>query len=237
MIRFGFRVPLEIEKRIGYRFRDRGLLSLALMHPSYRSEHPGEDKDNQRLEFLGDAVLGMLTAVYLYREYPQLKEGGLTALRTQLASGKALSEIGAMLQLGEHLQVGRGEEITGGRGRPRMLADTLEALLGAVYLDGGLKAAEKLFEKFFMPRIQSKTVDVWEGNPKGQLQEYSQRKWKKGPRYRVSDEEGPAHARMFTVVVELPDGHKASGRAGNRRDAESRAADSVLRQLESHRPA
>jgi ribonuclease-3 len=228
----------ELERCMGYRFRDRALLEAALIHRSYRFENPGISVDNQRLEFLGDAVLGMLTAAELYRRFGDKDEGGLTTLRSQLTSGLALGRIARGINLGEYLRVGKGEERSGGRHRLAGLADALEALLGAAYVDGGLRACERIFGKLFAPAFETLDDDLWASNPKGRLQEYCQRRWKSGPRYRLH-REGPAHAAVFTAEAVAGDGLTGTGRGSNKQEAETHAAADLLRRLQAdhHRQA
>ncbi|OGV63897.1 MAG: ribonuclease III [Lentisphaerae bacterium RIFOXYC12_FULL_60_16] len=221
----------ELEKKIGYRFRDQSLLERAMIHPSYRAEHQDVDADNQRLEYLGDAVLGLLTATTLFRQFIKEPEGVLTSLRSQLTNGKTLAEMAQTLGLGAELKLGHGETESGGHRRPGAMADALEAVIGAVYLDGGMRAAEGLFKRLFGGRVETLSADAWAGNPKGQLQEYTQRVWKQSPDYRLVGRAGPAHAPSFTVQVELPDGRVAEGRASSRRLAEIHAAASMLQQI------
>jgi len=221
----------ELEKRIGYRFSKTRRLEAALTHRSFRFENEDITVDNQRLEFLGDAILGFLIAEYLYEKLPDKDEGFLTSFRSQTSSGRILAEIAMEIELGNYMRIGRGEESSGGRKRPSNLADALEAVIAAAYDDGGLRAVQKVFKKLFVSRIDSLSGDVWASNPKGQLQEYVQRRWKSGPRYHVLQRHGPPHALVFTVRVELPDGTFGVGRGSNKRDAESHAAAEVLSRL------
>jgi ribonuclease-3 len=222
----------KLEKVLGYRFRKKAFLETALMHRSFRFENDGILSDNQRLEFLGDAVLGMVTAAHLYDVMPNDDEGKLTAFRSQMTNGKALAELAAGIGLGEFIKIGKGEEASGGRERLSNLADAFESVLGAAYLDGGIAAVEVIFKKVCIPQIASLSADVWAGNPKGKLQEYAQKKWKEGPRYRVTNKEGPAHEAIFTVEVEVPGDLRASGTGVNKRDAETDAAANLLKLLE-----
>lgn len=223
----------ELEWTIGYRFRDKALLEMAVTHPSYRFESEGVEYDNQRLEFLGDAVLDLLLAESLYDALPSEAEGALTSARSRLASGRALAKHARRVGLGTFLRMGRGEEASGGRSRASSLADALEALIGAAYLDKGLKGARKLFECVFAPDWSVLAGDRLSDNPKGKLQEYAQAKWKRGPVYSVLKTEGPAHARVFSVAVRLPDGRKAQGTSGSKREAETLAAAAILKSLDA----
>ncbi|MFC1498698.1 ribonuclease III [Verrucomicrobiota bacterium] len=221
----------ELEKAVGYSFRKRKLLEAALTHRSYRFETKNVTGDNQRLEFLGDAALGFVTAAYVFSEFKKEQEGFLTALRSQVTSGVALAKVARHIDLGKYIKMGKGEEQSGGRKRASNLADALEAIVGAAYMDGGIKAVEKMFKKMFVPYMKTLSRDVWAGNPKGKLQEYCQRKWKKSPCYRMIKKEGPAHDSLFTVEVVLGDGVKERGEGRNKREAEMRAAKNALNRL------
>jgi ribonuclease-3 len=217
-----------LEKSIGYRFRDKSLLERALMHRSFRFEHDGINSDNQRLEFLGDAVLGLATAAYLFNTYLDKPEGDMTSLRSRVTSGKALAEVARKIELGDFLKMGRGEERSGGRDRASTLEDAMEAIIGAAWLDGGSRATDKIFKTLFVPHIMSLNGDVWADNPKGKLQEMVQACWKVSPEYSVIRREGPPHAAVFYVEVRLPDGKKATGSARSKQAAEADAARRML---------
>jgi ribonuclease-3 len=221
----------ELERRMGYHFRRLDWLEQALTHRSFRFERPGVTADNQRLEFLGDAVLGLLTAAHLFHEFADQDEGGLTELRSRVTSGKALTRCARELKLGLHLRIGKGEEKSGGRHRASNLADALEAIMGAAYLDGGWVACEKIFAAVFAPLIAALGQDVWAENPKGQLQEYCQRRWRAGPQYRTVRREGPAHAAVFTAEVTQGGNVYGVGRGSNKQEAETQAAVDALRRL------
>ena len=217
-----------LERSLGYRFRDRTLLETALLHRSFRFEHPNQRVDNQRLEFLGDAILGMLTAAYLFDVYTDKPEGEMTSLRSRVTSGKALAKTARTIGLGAFLKMGKGEERSGGRERASNLADALEAVIGAAWLDGGVRATDRLFKTLFQPQIASLSGDVWEGNPKGPLQELTQSRWKESPHYRVISTEGPPHEVVFEVEVKLPNDQVATGRARSKQAAEAAAARRAL---------
>lgn len=224
----------DLEDKIGYRFRKRIWIEMALTHKSYRFENQGVEHDNQRLEFLGDAVLGFVTAAHLYERFADLDEGALTAMRSQLTSGKALTHIASEIQLGVHLKMGKGEDQTGGRKRPSTLADAMEAVIGAAYFDGGDKAVGKIFKTLFLPAMNLLSSDVWNDNPKGKLQEYAQRAFRLSPRYRVVLREGPPHDTVFTVEVTMgPDNISGKGTGNSKQAAEVAAARDVLDRLDS----
>lgn len=217
-----------LEKRIGYRFKDRQLLKAALTHPSFRYENPNEDADNQRLEFLGDSVLGLLAADALMAAHPDASEGELTGLKSAIASGVSLARIAAGLNLGESLRMGRGEAAAGGAERESNLEDVLEALVGAVWLDGGLKAARKFFDRHIFQTLE--TAEPALLNPKGTLQEYAQKEGFGIPGYEVIEESGPDHDRRFTVEVTVSTfGFRGEGRS--RREAEKAAAEKAVRSM------
>jgi ribonuclease III len=218
-----------LEKTIGYVFRNKRLLEHALTHRSFRFENAGVQEDNQRLEFLGDAVLGLLTAAHVYAHFREHDEGCLTSFRSQVTSGKALAQCARELRIGEFLRIGKGEERTGGRHRATVQADALEAVIGAAYIDGGVRAVEKVFNKVFAPQIAALSGDVWDTNPKGRLQEQSQRLWKTSPQYRTVRQEGPAHAAVFTAEV-LVGGHvRGTGQGSSKQEAEKQAAQMALK--------
>jgi len=226
----------ELERALGYRFRDRSLLEQALVHPSYRYETDGVDADNQRLEFLGDAVLGMLTAAHLFAAHPDKPEGELTSLRSQVTSGRALAAIGEEMGLGAYLKIGRGEERSGGRARASNLTDAVEALIGAAWQDGGMKAAERVVRRLVLPTVDGLDSDAGAANPKGRLQELAQARWKQSPVYALTATEGPAHEALFTVDVRLPDGACWTGQGKGKRAAETAAAQAALSVLDKVPP-
>lgn len=235
-MKYFFRNPYRaLEKQLGYSFGDKDLLATALLHPSFRFETRGVKVDNQRLEFLGDAALGLIASAYLFQTFPELQEGALTCLRSRLTSGKALAKIGQTSGLGRQIKLGKGEEQTGGHQRPSNIADAMEAILGAAYLDGGLKAVRKIFIKLFMAEIEVRPDDTWSDNPKGQLQAVAQRKWKANPSYRVISQEGPAHAQRFTVDVLVNGQRSGTGHGRTKQEAEQQAARHALQALHGNK--
>jgi len=217
----------ELERALGYRFRHRDLLELALTHPSYRHEAQGADADNQRLEFLGDAVLGLIVADHLYAAHAGADEGALTKLRSSLTNTRALARLAQGLDLGRHLRLGHGEVQSGGAHRGSTLADALEAILGAAFRDGGLRAVQKIFRHLFPPLLAA-PAQAWTENPKGALQELFQEAWKANPEYCVTQESGPAHARTYTVEVRRGDKVLGVGAGASKRTAEMEAARRAL---------
>ena len=183
------------------------------------------------MEFLGDAVLGFVSAEYLYKELEGEREGALTSFRSRITSGEALAGIAENLSLGDFILLGCGEDASGGRQRPSNLADSLEAIMGAACLDGGVDAVRKIFERIFVSRFRSLGRDAWEGNPKGKLQEYSQHMWKNAPTYVLERRRGPDHDSVFTVKVELKNGTVGRGEGRSKQDAEREAALDALERI------
>ncbi|MDD5706832.1 MAG: ribonuclease III [Kiritimatiellae bacterium] len=219
--------PVALETAIGYTFRDPQLLASALTHPSYRHEHDDVKDDFQRLEFLGDAVLGLLTAEYVFRQHEADDEGLLTVLRSQCTSGRALAAVAAEIDLGARLRLGRGDERQLRRQQGRILADAMEAVMGAVWLDGGHAGAAAVFERVFVPRMSRLSQSLWAHNPKGELQDLAQRRYQCLPLYVVESSGGPEHAPRYVVSVTV-DGRRALGEGGSKRMAESAAARALL---------
>ncbi|MBW7909107.1 MAG: ribonuclease III [Kiritimatiellae bacterium] len=220
-----------LETALGYKFRRRHWLEQALTHPSYSHEHSDDIPDNQRLEFLGDAALGLVTAAVLYEANPDLAEGELTKMRSLLSSTKALAQMAQEVGLGPFLRLGHGEEISGGRERASILADALEAVIGAAYQDGDLKAVSRIFKKVFVPHIPTAEEGATMENPKGLLQEYAQRSGNGIPRYILTKEEGPAHQKSFTIEVYIKDELLGVGTGNTKRDAQVQAAVHALKKL------
>ncbi|MFA5689630.1 MAG: ribonuclease III [Kiritimatiellales bacterium] len=217
-----------LEKRIGYRFKKKALLAAALTHPSFRYEAEEVKDDNQRLEFLGDAVLGFLAADALMIQNPAAAEGELTTLKSALTSGPALAAMAREIGLGDFLRTGKGETASGGANRNSNLEDALEALIGAVWLDGGLKAARKFFERNILNPLQSAGPVLI--NPKGVLQEFAQKNGFDIPAYRVVEAAGPDHARQYCVEVTVST-FVFRGKGTSRREAEKRAAEKAVQSL------
>ena len=218
------------EAKARYRFTDRRLLETALTHRSYLHEHTDEKSgDFERLEFLGDAVIDLLVAERLYKRFPTLHEGELTAIRASLVSGNALAPIGVRLALPKAARLGRGEEDSGGRDRPGLAASLFEAFVGGVYLDGGYEKARTLVERAMARELRGlKAAPPKSG--KTLLQEWVQAQHLPLPRYLVVEVRGPEHQRDFRVAVEV-NGHVAEGQGTSKREAEESAASALLRKL------
>lgn len=195
----------EIDKaqlELGLHFNDRSLLLRALTHRSYLNENPGIAlEDNQRLEFLGDAVLDFVTADWLYHHFPEFQEGRLTSLRAALVRTPALAKFARQIGLGQHLRLGKGEADSGGHERAANLCDAFEALVGALYLDGGLPAVERLVHALLGDEAEHVLAAELDRDPKSLFQEWSQAELGITPRYRTMSATGPDHARTFTVAV------------------------------------
>ncbi len=225
---------LEVQERLHYHFQQPNLLELALTHPSYAHEHPeagGEDHHNQRLEFLGDAVLDFLIAAWLYRQYPHFSEGALTRLRATLVCTTTLAGIAQRLGLGEALRLGRGEEESGGNARAANLCDALEALVGALYLDGGMDVAWQCLEAWFVQEIQSSLNAGTDLDAKSRFQEWAQATLGITPAYRIVAEYGPDHAKTFVAQVLLNEQAVGEGQGSSKRMAEQAAAQAALNVL------
>jgi ribonuclease-3 len=217
------------EDVLGVRFVDHDLLRAALTHPSYANEHPEDPAPtNERLEFLGDAILGAIVAEHLYTRFPQVQEGRLTEWRSALVCGPTLSRVAVeVLDLGPWLRLGRGEEQTGGREREGNLERAYEAIVGAVYLDGGLGAATEFVERTLGAEVEALARDPGVLNPKGALQQLAQEHLGR-PEYRLIDQDGPEHDRQFTVEVYVQREALGRGRAGTKQEAEKEAARQAL---------
>jgi ribonuclease-3 len=221
----------EFQTRLGYTFRDEALLRLALTHPSVAHESGVDMAHNQRLEFLGDAVLQLVLTQQLYEKFPDSDEGPLTKGRAKLVNRRTLAEHARSLGLGAHLILSRGEETSGGRDRVSTLADAFEALLGAIFLDGGFDAArEFILREFGAAFGKLDTLPVIE-NPKGELQELLQARSPEAPEYRVISATGPDHDRVFECTVQHGGVELARGSGKSKQAAESDAALAALKKL------
>lgn len=221
----------QLQERLGYRFRDPALLQLALTHPSVAHEQGTQMQTNQRLEFLGDAVLQLVLTRELYEKFPAFGEGPLTKARAKLVNRRTLAERARQLGLGRHLIVSRGEDMHGGRERPSALADTYEALLGAVLLDGGYEAARDFILREFQAAFGGLSVIPILENPKGELQELLQAVSPEAPQYHVVSASGPDHDRLFECTVQHLGVELAHGRGKSKKAAESEAALAALARL------
>lgn len=221
-----------LQKRIGHRFRDMRLLTQALTHRSYLHGRNEEGKDNERLEFLGDSVIELAVSHLLVRRFPCMAEGGLSKTRALLVKEATLASLARRVRLGKALRLGRGEEETGGREKDSILAGCLEALVAAVYLDSGYAEALRVIEGLYAPLLEKMTGELQDRDFKTRLQEYMQKHRNTIPRYIVTDEEGPDHAKTFKVVITIAGKAYGSGRGKSKKEAEQRAAEEALRSLQ-----
>ncbi|MDO4516607.1 MAG: ribonuclease III [Bacillota bacterium] len=220
-----------LEEKIGYTFRDRTLLENALTHSSYANEHRDKGMpSNERLEFLGDSILGLVVADHLYRNRPDLPEGDLTRIRAALVCEGSLVEVAKSLDLGSYLKLGRGEESGGGRKRPSIQADAVEAMLAAVYLDGGIGQARKLIHSLILNQEREKIANGRDF--KTALQELVQRESGQVLCYRLVGESGPDHAKQFSMEVLLNGAPIGAGVGRSKKEAEQAAAKAAVEKLE-----
>ncbi len=218
-----------LEEKLGYTFSNPALLENALTHSSCANESRGRLQSNERLEFLGDSILGMVVAEHLYRNHPDLPEGELTRTRAALVCEESLVEVAQVLGLGDYLKLGKGEQAGGGRNRPSIRADAVEAVLAAVYLDGGIGSARKIIQKY----ILSKEVDSLRGirDYKTALQELVQRESGQVLKYCLTGQSGPDHDKRFFVEVQLNGTAVGSGEGHSKKEAEQMAAKAAIRKL------
>lgn len=218
----------KLETILGHTFRDPSLLRLALTHASVSYENQRFHEDNQRLEFLGDAVIQLSLSHFLYRKLPNADEGVLTKSRAHLVSTKALARMARRLGLGDFLIMGRGEEANGGRERDSSLADVMEAIAGAVYLDAGLEVTSAFVAHLFAEDLQLACAGQLEPNPKGQLQEQLQAISQIPPSYDILSEKGPDHAKHFVASVSWMNQELGRGSGRSKKEAEAQAAQQAL---------
>ena len=220
----------ELEKAIGYQFRNITLLQNALSHSSYANERWHDSlKSNERLEFLGDSVLGMLVAEHLYRTFPNRPEGELTRMRADMVCEKTLAMVANRLDLGRHLMLGKGEETGGGRNRDSILADAVESVLAACYLDGGMDAAVQFVRKFILVNVP--VTKLHNTDYKTALQELVQQKKNQVIAYRLVGESGPDHDKQFQVELTLNGEVVGVGTGSSKKRAEQAAAQAAIEKL------
>jgi ribonuclease-3 len=230
----------ELEARLQYVFRDRSWLHQALTHRSLRvQEESGRTgPDNERLEFLGDAILGFLVSDALYNLFPNLREGKLSRIRANLVNRRSLCRIAERLELGQFLHLGPGEEKTGGRQKEAILANAVEALLAAIYCDGGLAAAQRFLEEFLLKELPERDLQTLvRSDHKSALQEHLQGRGMPSARYELKEERGPEHRKSFMIEVWVGERTLARGEGASKKAAEQQAARRALRQLQAEEEA
>jgi ribonuclease-3 len=225
-----------LEQQLDVRFRHRDLLVQALTHRSFATEHEGSGAlGNERLEFLGDAVLELVVSEHLYHHYPTATEGELTQRKAQLVSRRTLARVGKELGLSEWIRLGRGAESTGERSRPSVLAAAIEALIAAVYLDRGLEAAREFVLRLLKTPLSEQANGPLRRDYKSELQEWAQAYWKKTPHYLTVNAEGPDHKKWFTIEVRVGSQVLGQGQGPSKKEAEQEAARIALEQLKQQR--
>ena len=211
-----------MQEKIGYQFYDEKLLRQALTHSSYANERESNRcKDYERLEFLGDAILEMVSSEFLFRKFPELPEGQLTKMRASMVCEPSLAFCAKDLELGKYLFLGKGEEATGGRTRDSIISDVMEATIGAIYLDSGIEEAKKFIHRFVLSDLENKVLFY---DAKTILQEFVQRDNQGVLRYELRKEEGPEHAKIFTVEAYIGDVMVGCGKGHSKKSAEQQAA-------------
>jgi len=224
----------NLEQELDLSLSDKSLLERALTHRSFPNENPDRAlEDNERLEFLGDAVLDFVVGEYLYHHFPEGREGELTSLRAALVRTETLADFARQIELGGYLRLGRGEAESGGRGRPALLCSAFEALVGALYLDQGIETVATFMARFIVPAISRILAQELNKDAKSQLQEWSQGRWHLTPAYRTVAERGPDHAKQFTVEVVIGEEVYAQGTGRSKQAAEQAAAEAALAALDS----
>ncbi|MDO8603026.1 MAG: ribonuclease III [Candidatus Omnitrophota bacterium] len=224
------------EKFIRYGFRNKSLLNQALIHKSYANEkNMGQSSDNERLEFLGDSVLGLIISHMLYSEYPGEDEGVLTRYKSQLVSGETLGKIAKELGIGDYILLGKGEEASGGRKHVSNLMCALEAIIGAIFLDGGIKVSHNFITKVFKPEIQLVKEGKGSKDYKSIFQQIALRKFKTTPSYRILSEIGPDHKKHFIVEAVVTGKRYGIGSGSNKKSAEQASAKEALSALGSEK--
>lgn len=226
----------QLQERIGYRFRDLHLLQLSLVHSSFAFERLDDGRHNETLEFLGDAVLDLTVGFTLFVRFPEMREGKLTRIRSALVNEGGLAERAQEIDLGFHLLLGKGESASHGRDKPSILSGAYEALVGAIFLDGGYETALAFVRRFFEPHINRHQERLVSVDAKSALQELLQERYNEGPEYVLVDEEGPAHARLFSIAVQFQGEELGTGMASSKKEAEQQAARVALGHLRQRLP-
>ncbi len=221
----------ELQERIGYQFRDLQLLQLSLIHSSFAFERLDDGRHNETQEFLGDAVLDLTVGYILFTRFPEMREGKLTRIRSALVNEHGLADRAREIDLGKHLLLGRGENASNGRDKSSILSCAYEALVGALFLDGGYEQALAFVRRFFESHIDEHQDRLVSADAKSSLQELLQEQFNEGPEYVLVEEEGPAHARLFSIAVTFQGKELGSGKASSKKEAEQQAASAALTYL------
>ncbi|MBV5306269.1 MAG: ribonuclease III [Desulfobulbaceae bacterium] len=217
-----------LEQTLGYRFTDLRLLQKALVHTSYAFENSFAGEDNETLEFLGDAVLDLVVGAALFKRFPAMREGELTRLRAALVNEAYLATMARNVDLGRFLSLGKGEDASNGRNKSSILSCAYEAVIGAIFEDGGYATVRDFVLRFFVPTFDERREDLLIADAKSRLQEALQEQFNEAPSYRLDLEEGPSHQRIFTVSVIFREIVLGSGSASSKKEAEQRAAAATL---------
>ena len=221
----------SLENKINIRFKDKSLLENAFIHRSYLNEAKNVAESNERLEFLGDSILSFVVSNHLYKTYPDFDEGILTNLRSLVVNTKSLAKTAKKLNFGQYLKLSHGEEDSGGRENDSILANTFESVIGALFLDQGIEAVREFLYQVLIPEIEEYVQKKVFKDPKSLLQEYVQARKQSSPLYKVLHEEGPAHAKQFTIGVFVEDTQLGEGKGKSKQEAEEHAAEQALEKI------
>jgi len=223
-----------LEQILGYTFRDPGFMDCALTHRSFANENPDlKKRDNERFEFLGDAVLTLCISDMLMKRFPACSEGELSKIRSSIVNERPLAKLAREFRIGDYLLLGRGEDISGGRAKRSILANTLEAIIAAVYFDAGFDGAYAFIEMLFLPLLDAGTARVRYQDYKTALQEITQNRFRAIPKYSIIRQYGPDHDKVFQVGLSVGDIVKTAGLGRNKKEAEQHAAKKALEAIES----
>ena len=221
----------DLQKKLAHEFKNPTLLETAFIHRSFMNENRRVKEHNERLEFLGDAVLELITTDFLFQKFPKKPEGDLTALRSALVKGETLAAVARELDFGKYLKLSKGEARSGGAEKPYLLANVFEAVLGAIYLDGGFAKAKRIVEKFLLPKLPKIIAEGAQIDAKSEFQELAQEKLSITPEYRVLKAEGPDHAKVFEMGAFVGKDLFGRGKGASKQAAEQKAAEEALEKL------
>lgn len=221
----------DLQRKLSHEFKNLQLLETAFVHRSFVNENRGVTEHNERLEFLGDAVLELIVTDFLFQKFPEKPEGELTLLRSALVKGEQLAEVAQELNFGKHLKLSKGEARSGGAEKPYLLANVFEAVLGAVYRDGGFEKAKKIIEKFLLPKLPKIIAEGGQFDAKSEFQELAQEKLSITPEYRVLRASGPDHAKIFEMGAFVGKDLFGRGKGASKQAAEQEAAEEALKKL------